>query len=41
MTAPVEIRTAAVVVYMVDAFVHVFRLQSEGYSEHLPGFNFL
>lgn len=40
MTAPV-IRTAAVVVYMVDAFVRVFHLQSERYSEHLPGFNFL
>lgn len=33
-------KTAAVVVY-VAAFVCVFCFQSEGYSEHLPGFNFL
>lgn len=33
-------KTAAVVVYVV-AFVRVFPFQSERYSEHLPGFNFL
>lgn len=37
----VEIRTAAVVVYIAGAFVCVLLLQSEGYSEHLPGFNLL
>lgn len=33
-------KTAAVVV-CVAAFVCAFRFQSEGYSEHLPGFNVL